>query len=75
MNFKPLVILTILKIDQAKEPELVKAVKYAQKEYPCLLHCLKNGHSIFRTMLSKERFAGWQSTATIISLREALMEV
>ena len=30
-------------LDQAKEPELVKAVKYAQKEYPCLLHCLKNG--------------------------------
>jgi hypothetical protein len=30
-------------LDQAKEPELVKAVKYAKKEYPCLLHCLKNG--------------------------------
>ena len=30
-------------LDQTKEPELVKAVKYAQKEYPCLLHCLKNG--------------------------------
>ena len=30
-------------LDQAKDPELVKAVKYAQKEYPCLLHCLKNG--------------------------------
>ena len=30
-------------LDQRKEPELVKAVKYAQKEYPCLLHCLKNG--------------------------------
>ena len=30
-------------LDQAKEPELVKAVKYALKEYPCLLHCLKNG--------------------------------
>ena len=30
-------------LDQTKEPELVKAVKYAQAEYPCLLHCLKNG--------------------------------
>ena len=30
-------------LDQSKEPELVKAVKYAKKEYPCLLHCLKNG--------------------------------
>jgi len=30
-------------LDPEKEPELVKAVKYAQKEYPCLLHCLKNG--------------------------------
>ena len=30
-------------LDQRKEPELVKAVKYAKKEYPCLLHCLKNG--------------------------------
>ena len=30
-------------LDQSKEPELVKAVKYALKEYPCLLHCLKNG--------------------------------
>ena len=30
-------------LDQTKEPELVKAVKYAKKEYPCLLHCLKNG--------------------------------
>ena len=30
-------------LDQTKEPELVKAVKYALKEYPCLLHCLKNG--------------------------------
>ena len=37
--------LDILKkeLDQTKEPELVKAVKYALKEYPCLLHCLKNG--------------------------------
>ena len=30
-------------LDPKKEPELVKAVKYALKEYPCLLHCLKNG--------------------------------
>ena len=30
-------------LDPEKEPELVKAVKYALKEYPCLLHCLKNG--------------------------------
>ena len=30
-------------LDPEKEPELVKAVKYAKKEYPCLLHCLKNG--------------------------------
>ena len=30
-------------LDQSKEPELVKAVKYALNEYPCLLHCLKNG--------------------------------
>ena len=30
-------------LDQTKEPELVKAVEYAQKEYPYLLHCLKNG--------------------------------
>ena len=30
-------------LDPEKEPELVKAVKYALKEYPCLQHCLKNG--------------------------------
>jgi hypothetical protein len=30
-------------LDPEKEPELVKAVKYALREYPCLLHCLKNG--------------------------------
>ena len=33
----------IKQLDPEKEPELVKAVKYAKKEYPCLLHCLKNG--------------------------------
>lgn len=30
-------------LDPAKEPELLKAVNYALKEYPCILHCLEDG--------------------------------
>ena len=30
-------------LDSEKEPELFKAVKYAQKEYPCLLNALRDG--------------------------------
>ena len=38
-------ILDMLAIDleKAKEPELLQAVKYALKEYPCILHCLEDG--------------------------------
>lgn len=30
-------------LDPKKEPELLKAVKYVQTEYPCILHCLEDG--------------------------------
>lgn len=30
-------------LDPAKEPELLKAVNYALREYPCILHCLEDG--------------------------------
>jgi hypothetical protein len=30
-------------LDPGKEPELLKAVKYALKEFPCILHCLEDG--------------------------------
>lgn len=30
-------------LDPAKEPELLKVVNYALKEYPCILHCLEDG--------------------------------
>lgn len=30
-------------LDPEKEPELLKAVNYALKEYPCILHCLEDG--------------------------------
>lgn len=30
-------------LDPAKGPELLKAVNYALREYPCILHCLEDG--------------------------------
>ena len=30
-------------IEKEEEPELVKAVNYALKEYPCMLRCLEDG--------------------------------
>ena len=43
LSIKNMLDILERELDQAKEPELVKAVKYALKEYPCLLHCLQNG--------------------------------
>lgn len=33
----------VVELEKDAEPELLKAVKYALKEYPCLLHCLEDG--------------------------------
>lgn len=42
-EFKQMLTSLSESLNKEDEPELLKAVNYALKEYPCLLHCLKDG--------------------------------
>lgn len=42
-EFKQMLASLSESLNKEDDPELLKAVNYALKEYPCLLHCLKDG--------------------------------
>lgn len=42
-DYSSLLCGIVVELEKDAEPELLKAVKYALKEYPCLLHCLVDG--------------------------------
>lgn len=42
-EFKQMLTSLSESLNKEDDPELLKAVNYALKEYPCLLHCLKDG--------------------------------
>jgi len=42
-------------LDKQAEPDLLKAVNYALKEFPCLLRCLENGNLAFSNNICEQQ--------------------
>ena len=42
-------------LDKQTEPDLLKAVNYALKEFPCLLRCLENGNLAFSNNICEQQ--------------------
>ena len=61
-------------LDPVKEPELLKAVNYALKEYPCILHCLEDGSVDFSNNCCERqirRIAKYRNNSFFVGTPEA----